>query len=212
MSTTTILAGGAGTMLGLGAIPFVVAGVAFPINRARDARRHAAETTHADSRTANLIAQIRTGAEYAALAGPDPDKLVATAYTAAAGLNIWFDREGRYEAAPLMSRVLDELRPLLASARVSVSAVYTAPPLTAAAALQLLLHQIYETCDGPMRARVSVAAGAAAEAVRAIPDGAAVDFNPLGEFDPEPLRRAQAEWLAVARQTGMGGWVRAVRT
>lgn len=211
MGTTSILAGAAATMLGLGAIPFIIAAAVSPINRARDARRHAAETTHADSRIAELVAQIRTGAEYAALAGPDQDKLIATAYTAAAGLNIWLDREGRYEAAPLMSRVLDELRPMLVSARVSVSAVYTAPPLAAAVALQLLLHQLYQACDGPMRARVSIAAGAVAEAIRAIPDGAAIGFDPLGEFNPEPQRRAQAEWLSLARQTGMQGWVRAVR-
>lgn len=210
MSTTAILAIGTTGTFGTVLIPVAVAAVASPINRARDARRYACETTHDDARTAELVSQIRAGAEYADFVGPDPDKLIATAYTAAAGLNIWFDREGRYEAAPLMRRVLDELRPLLVTARVPVSAVYTAPPLAAAVAMQLLLHQLYEACDGSMRVRVSIAAGAVAEAIHAIPDGVAISFDPLGEFDPEPLRRAQAEWVAIARQTSMQGWIRAV--
>lgn len=211
MSTTTILAVGAAATLGTALIPAAVAVVASPINRARDARHHAAETAHDNARTADLAAQIRAGVEYAALVDPDPGKLSAAAYAAAAGLAVWFDREGHPEGAPLIRRVLDELNPMLTAAQVPVPAVYAAPPITGAAALQLLLHHLYEASGGPARARVSIAAGAAVEAIRAIPDGCVVDFNPLTEHDPEPLRRAQAEWVAAAQSAGLPGWTRAIR-
>lgn len=206
MSTTTILAGGAATMLGLGAIPFAVAGVASPINRARDARRYTAETAHADARTADLVAQIRAGADDAALVNSDTGKLAAAAYSAASAL-----ADGvADEDLALVGRILHTLEPILNAENIPQPDPSAAPPIAAAAALQLLLHRLATVCDGPRLAQVRIAGGYAAEAIRAIPDGAAVDFNPLGEFDPEPLRRAQAEWIATAKQAGMDGWIRAV--
>lgn len=208
MSSTTILAGAAATMLTLGALPFIVAGVVSPINRARDARRHAAQTAHDGARTAGLVAQIRAAADDAALVDPDPGKLAAAAYSAAAAL-----ADGvADEDLALVGRILHALEPILNAEGIRQPELSTASPIAAAAALQILLHRVAAICEGPRLAQVRIAGGYATEAIRAIPDGAAVDFNPLGEFDPEPLRRAQAEWLAVARQTGMGGWVRAVRT
>lgn len=208
MSTTTILAGGAGTMLGLGAIPFVVAVVASPINRARDARRHAAETAHDDGRAAELVAQIRAGAYDAALINSDPGKLAAAAYSAASAL-----ADGvADEDLALVGRILLALEPILNAEGIPQPDPSTASPIAAAAELQILLHRLAAICDGPRLARVRIAGGYAAEAIRAIPDGAAIDFNPLGEFDPEPLRRAQAEWVATAQRAGMDGWIRAVRT
>lgn len=207
MSTTTILVAGATATFGIPlASVAAVAFVASPINRARDARRISAETQQADLRTTELVVQIRRGADYAALVDPEPGKLAAAAYAVAAGLA----RVGHPEDLPFMLRVFDELRPILAAEQVAIPHAVAMPPIQAAAALQLLLHRLREACDSPQRVRVSIAAGALAEAIRALPDGCVVDFNPLTEHDPVWFRRAQAEWVAVAERAGMGGWERAL--
>ncbi|MEY9909754.1 hypothetical protein ABIA35_005997 [Catenulispora sp. MAP12-49] len=210
MSTAAILAAGAAATLGLAALPLAVAAVASPVNRARDARRQVADDTEAGRETSVLVAQIRDGVGTAALVDDDPGKLASAAHAAAAGLAAWLAAEGHPEDVPFMRRVLDELGPILAAEHAEVPAPSTAPPLSAAVALQVLLHRLHGAYDGPQRVRVAIAAGSTAEAVRALPGGAAVDFNPLGEHNPVPIRRAQAVWISAAREVGMGGWERAV--
>ena len=206
MSAAAILAAGTATTAALGSVTLAVAAIASPINRARDARRQAGTEARVDRETAGLAAQIRDGADTAALVDPDPGKLAAAAYSAAAGLAAWLATED----VPFMQRVLDELAPILAAEQVPVPVASTAPLLTAAAALQLLLHRLREAYDGPRQVRVSIAAGAAAEVLRVLPGGRAVDFNPLTEHDPAPLRCAQAVWIDAAREAGLSGWTRAL--
>lgn len=206
MSTTTILAVGAATTAALLSVPFVVALAASPINLRRDARRHAADTAHADARTADLVGQIRAGAHDAALTNPDPGKLAAAAYSAASAL---VDGVADEDLA-LVGRILHTLEPILNAEGIRQPDPSTATPLAAAVELQILLHRLAAVCDGPRLAQVRIAGGYAAEAIRAIPDGAAVDFNPLTEHDPEPLRRAQAEWVATAQANNLPGWIRTV--
>lgn len=206
MSAAAILAAGTGATTALVSIPLAVAAIASPINRARDARRQAGTEARADRETAELAAQIRDGGDIAALVDPDPGKLAAAAYSTAAGLAAWL----AIEDVPFMRRVLDELAPILAAEQVPAPPASTAPPLTAAAALQLLLHRLREAYDGPRQFRVSIAAGAAVEVLPVVPGGRAVDFNPLTEHDPAPLRRAQVVWLDTARAAGLPGWTRAL--
>jgi hypothetical protein len=211
MSAAVILAAGTAATLGLAALPLAVAGVAVPVNRRRDARRQADDNAQTERETAELVAHIRVGIDTASLVSDDPGKLAAAAHAAAAGLDAWFATEGHPGDAPFMLRVLDQLGPILTAQHVAVPAPSTAAPLSAAVALQVLLYRLAEACDGPTRVRVAIAAGSAAEAIRALPGGGAVDFNPLGEHDPVPLRRAQAAWIEAAREVGMGGWERAIR-
>lgn len=204
MSAAAILAAGTATTTALVSIPLAVAAIASPINRARDARRQAGTEARVDRETAELVAQIRDGADTAALVDPDPGKLAAAAYSAAAGLSAWLATED----VPFMQRVLDELAPILAAEQVAAPSASTAPPLSDAAALQLLLHRLREACDGPRQVRLSIAAGAAVEVLPVVPGGRAVDFNPMTEHDPAPLRRAQAVWIDAARAAGLPGWTR----
>jgi hypothetical protein len=211
MSATMILAVGAAATFGSALIPAATALIASPINWARDARRNNIGAAYTDRRTVELVTQIHAGADYATQIDPDPGKLASAAYTAAAGIAYWAITTGRSSDMPLVNRLLAELRTILNREDMPVPPAATASLIVCATALQLLLHRLVEAYDGSLRVRASAAAGAAAEVVSVLPDGAVIDFNPLTEHDPEWLRRAQAEWVKVAQQAGVDGWIRAVR-
>lgn len=206
MSTTAILIASIGGTAGLAGIVAGVALVASPINNARDARRHAIQTADTDAHAATLLSQIRAGAETAAHVDPDVGKLAYAAHAAAAGLANHLAACDR----PFVERILSKLQPILDVEYAPTPPPLRIPPIAGAVVLQVLLHRLTEVCDGPRYAQVAAAGGYVTEAIRTLPDGRAIDFNPLTEHDPLWLRQAQAEWVAVAQWSGMGGWIRAL--
>lgn len=206
MNTLTILVAGVAGTGALAAIPLLVWPIAGRINTARDVRNHAAATEQTSRTTDELVAQIHAGVHAAATAGDDPGKLAAAAYSAASALAY----EVAAEDFETVKRILRALKPILNAEGVPTPELSNAHPLAAAAALQLLLHRLAAASYGPMEVRARVAGGYTAEALRAIPDGRVLDFNPLTEHDPARLHLAQAAWIQAAKDAGMGRWERAL--
>lgn len=207
MSAAAILTAGTVATLGAASIPLAVAAVASPINRHRDARRQAEAEARTDRETAALVDELRHGADRAAAVDNTPGKLAAAAYVAASELRPWLAPED----LPFVARVHLSLLDLL-DVDEAPDAPTATPPLTAAAALLLILNRLYVAYgeQHPHHCRVSSTMGAVADLVSALPAARAVDFNPLTEHDPVPLRRAQTAWLEIARAAGLDGWTRAL--